>query len=86
MAPSLQRIWNVLEEREARRRAWSSTTGQAPENIWYSVNNSRKNRTGNRYSDILAYDRTAVVVDGEYLNANVIQDGRESSWVAAQVS
>ena len=51
------------------------------------MNNSVKYSEDNRYSNVLAYDRTAVRVNGEvYLNANVVCDGRGRWYVAAQVS
>lgn len=81
-------VWEVLEEREnARQRISMLQLRQAagPEGIFYSVNNSVKHSKHNRYSNVLAYDRTAVRVDGEsYLNANVVCNGRGRWYVAAQ--
>lgn len=84
---SIEQVWKVLEHRERQRLLWSRLSGRAsaPENVFYSVTNSLKHRRFNRYADILAYDRTALVVEGEYLNANTVTDGRGGRWVASQV-
>lgn len=93
---SLQHVYHLLTKRESARASHTDPFHQlthrlhrhpAPEEIFYSVHNSLKYRTGNRYSNILAYDRTAVQVDGDgYLNANVVCDGKGNWWVASQVS
>lgn len=84
---SSDKVWDVLEHRDRQRILWSRLQSRslAPENVYYSVANSLKHRHLNRYSDILAYDRTAIKVEGEYLNANVVRDGRGGQWVASQV-
>ncbi|WVF67739.1 hypothetical protein IAT40_002498 [Kwoniella sp. CBS 6097] len=85
MAPislaKLERVFNVLAERELHRMLGGKTP-----NGFYSVLNSLKHRPDNRYSNILAYDRTAVVVgeEGKYLNANRVEDGKGGIWIAAQ--
>ncbi|WVQ95311.1 hypothetical protein IAU59_002406 [Kwoniella sp. CBS 9459] len=85
MAPispaKLERVFSVLAERELHRMLG----GKTPDGF-YSVLNSLKHRPDNRYSNILAYDRTAVVVGDErkYLNANKIEDGKGGVWIAAQ--
>jgi hypothetical protein len=83
-----RKAYVVLAEREARRMELSQSRPRypSPEHIYYSVQKSLSHRTSNRYSNILAYDRTAVSADGEYLNANVVCDGKGGCWVAAQVS
>lgn len=79
--------WTLLAERERARMFYSAARSpQAPEEVFYSVQKSRQNRSLNRYADIFAYDRTAVSVGGEYINANVVKDGYGGWWVAAQVS
>jgi hypothetical protein len=93
---SLQHVYHLLTKRESARASHTDPFHQlthrlhrhpAPEEVFYSVHNSVKYRTSNRYSNILAYDRTAVQVDGDgYLNANVVCDGKGSWWVASQVS
>jgi protein-tyrosine phosphatase len=78
--------WTLLAERENVRRFYTATKlPRSPEEVFYSVRKSREHRKLNRYADVLAYDRTAVSVDGEYLNANVVEDGYGGWWVAAQV-
>ncbi|OCF35866.1 hypothetical protein I317_07280 [Kwoniella heveanensis CBS 569] len=85
MAPispaKLERVFAVLAEREFMRMQGGKTP-----NGFYSVLNSLKHRPDNRYSNILAYDRTAVVVgdEGKYLNANKVEDGKGGTWIAAQ--
>ncbi|RSH86968.1 hypothetical protein EHS25_003456 [Saitozyma podzolica] len=91
---SLQHVYHLLTKRESARASHTDPFHQlthrlhrhpAPEEVFYSVHNSLKYRTSNRYSNILAYDRTAVQVDGDgYLNANVVCDGKGSWWVASQ--
>lgn len=84
---SIQQTWEVLAERERARMALSNT--KRPETTaekFYAVSGSINNRAANRYSNILAYDRTAVIVEGEYLNANVVKDSNGKWWVASQVS
>ncbi|ORY31264.1 protein-tyrosine phosphatase-like protein [Naematelia encephala] len=93
--PSLNETYYILQDREDERREFSSTRSHShyprPESLWYSVSNSTRNANRNRYSNVLAYDRTAVTVDlggGDgkraYLNANVVCDGRGDWWVASQ--
>lgn len=87
----LQHAYTILAERESTRLAYSQPRQivryPTPQHVFYSVANSAKYKASNRYSNIYAYDRTAVKVDGEgYLNANVVCDGRGMWWVASQVS
>jgi protein-tyrosine phosphatase len=80
-------IWDLLAKRERQRVAISATRKpQTQAEVFYSVAESSANRPLNRYANIYAYDRTAVTVDGDYLNANVIKDGHGRWWVACQVS
>ncbi|CDZ98348.1 Protein tyrosine phosphatase, contains fn3 domain [Phaffia rhodozyma] len=90
--PTSTQVHQELHARERRRR--SSLNDRASSNSQpsaYSANIARLrvNQKKNRYSDILPYDRTRVLVDGNeneegYLNANWVKevDG-ERSWVAA---
>ncbi|EIW70073.1 hypothetical protein TREMEDRAFT_61835 [Tremella mesenterica DSM 1558] len=82
----IRKVWKILQEREQARMTISAPRShRAPEQIFYSVMNSLRNKKHNRYSNILAYDRTAVVVhDDGYLNANVVCDSKGGWWVAAQ--
>ncbi|WVW80544.1 hypothetical protein I302_102529 [Kwoniella bestiolae CBS 10118] len=88
MAPispkKLKRVYEILAEREYARIHAGQASHTSPEHAFYSVRNSLKHRTDNRYSNILAYDRTAVSVEGKYLNANVVTDGKGGTWIAAQ--
>lgn len=83
------RAYDILAEREQHRRLLSILPPQrhpAPEQVFYSVANSKRNRGSNRYSDVLAYDRTSVQVGtGGYINANVVCGPNGHWWVAAQV-
>ncbi|WWD20806.1 hypothetical protein CI109_105283 [Kwoniella shandongensis] len=81
---TLGRVFDILAEREGVRLQCSQLHRPSPEQVFYSVRNSLKHRPDNRYSNILAYDRTAVTVDGHYINANVVTDGKGGCWVAAQ--
>ncbi|WVR08701.1 hypothetical protein IAU60_005759 [Kwoniella sp. DSM 27419] len=74
---ALRKVFGILAERETIRL----TSGAGG---FYSVQNSMKHRPDNRYSNVLAYDRTAVVVDGQYLNANKVEDGKGGVWIASQ--
>lgn len=86
MSANLRAVFSILAERESLRLEYSRSP-DAPLHAFYSVANSRNNRASNRYSNILAYDRTAIKVDGlGYLNANVVCDSRGGWWVASQVS
>ena len=84
--------WAILHEREAARMFYSAASSShksklSSEEEYYSIRRSRAHKADNRYSDIFAYDRTAVGVEGEgYLNANVVCDGYGGWWVAAQAS
>ncbi|KAK8850628.1 hypothetical protein IAR55_004547 [Kwoniella newhampshirensis] len=80
----LERVFDILSEREAVRLQCAQLHRPSPEQVFYSVRNSLRHRPDNRYSNILAYDRTAVTVDGRYINANVVKDGKGGWWVAAQ--
>lgn len=83
------RAWDTLERRELSRSTLSACAhaSSAPEDMFYSVEESRAAGRKNRYRDVLAYDRSSVRVNGsDYLNANVVADGRGQWWVAAQVS
>ncbi len=87
----IQHVFNMLAERERARLDFSLPRPipryPTPQHVFYSVANSLRHRASNRYSNILAYDRTAVTADeGEYLNANVVCDGKGSWWVASQAS
>lgn len=87
--PTVLQAWNTLENRELARSTLSACAhrASAPEDLYYSVEESRAAGTKNRYRDVLAYDRTSVRVDGNgYLNANVVADTKGQWWVAAQVS
>lgn len=87
-----EHIHRILSNREQRRLELAASRTPAarrsPEEVFYSVDNSVKHQAKNRYGNILAYDRTAVLVDGkDYLHANVVvnQTG-DQWWVAGQVS
>lgn len=83
--PTINDIWTILEGREQERLFHSRLSHYPdPADAFYCVAKSKKHRTGNRYSNILAYDRTAIHPMGDlYLNANVVTDGRQW-WVASQ--
>lgn len=90
MASKQEDHWAELGRRERQRMHFSLSEApmrrKSPEEAFYSVENSVRNRRGNRYSNIMAYDRTAVLVDGEgYLNANVVVSEGGQWWVASQV-
>ncbi|WVQ63604.1 uncharacterized protein L199_001757 [Kwoniella botswanensis] len=80
----LRRVYDILAEREYIRLRTSQVARPSAEQGFYSVRKSLSHRADNRYSNILAYDRTAVSVEGEYLNANVVTDGKGGTWIAAQ--
>nr|ODN96769.1 hypothetical protein L204_03478 [Cryptococcus depauperatus CBS 7855] len=80
----IEHVYRVLAEREALRRRSASLPKSHPEQQFYAVDNSCQHRKDNRYANILAYDRTAVKVNGKYLNANVVEDGKGGMWIAAQ--
>lgn len=86
-----RRAWELLERREhdryrlARDADVQLRPGLADVQR-YSIHNSKAHRDDNRYSDVNAYDHTAVKPGGEFLNANVVGDGTGRWWVAAQVS
>ncbi|KAK4688767.1 hypothetical protein P7C73_g1340, partial [Tremellales sp. Uapishka_1] len=82
--PPLSYTWSVLAEREAARVSLSQMPQPTPKAAFYSVQNALNHPRRNRYSNIMAYDRTAVEADGEYLNANVVCDRYGSWWVASQ--
>ncbi|TYJ52041.1 hypothetical protein B9479_007370 [Cryptococcus floricola] len=86
MSSRIHRNFAILAQREQVRRENSAAYSANPKEVhpFYSVKNSLAHRHDNRYSNILAYDRTAVVVNGNYLNANVVDDGKGGLWVAAQ--
>lgn len=79
---SPRQSYSALAKREVARAAeWSNHASP------YCAIRSKSHSACNRYSDILAYDRTAVrTKDGDYLNANVVRDHKGRWWVAAQVS
>lgn len=79
---SPRQSYSVLAKREVARAAeWNNHASP------YCAIRSKTHSACNRYSDILAYDRTAVrTKDGGYLNANVVRDHKGRWWVAAQVS
>ncbi|WWC72702.1 uncharacterized protein I206_106666 [Kwoniella pini CBS 10737] len=81
---TLERVYNILAEREYIRSRAGQLSQPSSEQAFYSVRNSVKHVLDNRYRNIYAYDRTAVIVDGKYLNANVITDGKGGLWIAAQ--
>lgn len=84
---SAQHVWELLAKREQQRMALSAVkrpSTQAEE--FYAITDSRANRRDNRYANIFAYDRTAVTVNGEYINANVVKDAYGRWWAACQVS
>ncbi|KIR52734.1 hypothetical protein I315_04597 [Cryptococcus gattii Ru294] len=81
---NIERAYRVLADREVTRLEYSQLQKPSIEQAFYSVHNSLDHRRDNRYSNVLAYDRTAVTVDGEYLNANVVTDGKGGRWIAAQ--
>ena len=86
----LHRAYHTLSKREGARLTYSQSgrlsKHRDPQHAFYSVVNSVKNRTSNRYDNIFAYDRTSVIVDDEgYLNANVVCDTKGAWWVASQV-
>lgn len=76
--------FQLLQARE-RQRMTIARTPTDPDYAFYSVARSQRNKHSNRYSDILAYDRTAVGGEDEYLNANVVMGPDGGWWVAAQV-
>lgn len=82
-------VFSTLAVRDSQRRQCSlrpNSHYRSPEDVFYSVANSVRNKEDNRYSDILSYDRTSVIVgDKGYLNANIVCSGGYW-WVAAQVS
>lgn len=81
---SMQEAWKILCEREHARVGYSAPSYYpTPEHSFYSTARSVKHRASNRYSNILAYDRTAVLSSSGYLNANIVSDGRQW-WVASQ--
>lgn len=87
---AVHRVWEALQERERARAYFSRLSVEggrypSPESVFYSTRDSRSERERNRYSDVLAYDRTAVRVEGRYLNASVVLDNIGNWWVAAQV-
>lgn len=85
----VRRVWDVLQERERVRMSLSRAAASRyppPEAVVFALEESRHAREDNRYSDVLAYDRTSVRVDGKhYLNASVVSDPSGNWWVAAQV-
>ncbi|KAI9637124.1 protein-tyrosine phosphatase-like protein [Dioszegia hungarica] len=82
---SVQPAWDLLVQRERHRVAYSATKRpKTSAEKFYSVVESASNRECNRYSNILAYDRTAVTVNEDYLNANVVKDGYGRWWIASQ--
>lgn len=84
---SIPAVWDVLVRRELIRMSLSRTSEpKSPQEIFYAITESKLNRRANRYSNVFAYDRTAVKVDGQYLNANVVKDREGAWWVAAQAS
>lgn len=84
----LKDVLVILTDREKNRLEHSMNwIHSTPAHAFYSVANSMKHQNSNRYSNILAYDRTAVALEGGgYLNANVVCDARGGWWVASQVS
>lgn len=84
------RVYDILAEREQHRRFLSllpELRHPAPEQVFYSVTNSKLHRSGNRYSNILSYDRTSIQIgQAGYINANVVCGLNGRWWVAAQVS
>ncbi|KAK6906314.1 hypothetical protein L486_06122 [Kwoniella mangroviensis CBS 10435] len=80
----LRKVYDILAEREYIRLRTSQVPRPSAEQAFYSVRNSLSHRADNRYSNILAYDRTAVSVEGGYINANVVTDGKGGEWIAAQ--
>lgn len=86
----LRRAWELLEQREHERyrvsRGVDLPLRPGLSDVQrYSIRNSRLHRGDNRYSDVNAYDHTAVKPGGEFLNANIVGDGTGRWWVAAQV-
>lgn len=86
----LRRAWELLEQREHERyriaRGVDIPLRPGLSNVQrYSIHNSKLHRADNRYSDVNAYDQTAVKPGGEFLNANIVGDGTGRWWVAAQV-
>ena len=79
----MQEAWKILCEREHARYISTAAAHLSPSDTFYSTARSMQNRASNRYNNILAYDRTAVLSSAGYLNANVISDGRQW-WVASQ--
>jgi protein-tyrosine phosphatase len=89
---SFRHAYKVLSQREAARNEFTIPVHYpTPQHAFYSVVRSLKHRGDNRYSNILAYDRTAVCTPLDhspgsktpYLNANIVSDGK-TWWVAAQ--
>ncbi|WWC92420.1 uncharacterized protein L201_007377 [Kwoniella dendrophila CBS 6074] len=80
----IRQVYDILAERELIRLQAGQIPRPNAEQAFYSIRNSLKHRPDNRYSNILAYDRTAVSVEGRYINANVVTDGKGGEWVAAQ--
>lgn len=85
-----RKAWELLEKHEQERyhlaRGIDIPLRPGLSNVQrYSIHNSRKHRNESRYSDVSAYDYTAVKPRGEFLHANVVGDGTGRWWVAAQV-
>lgn len=81
---TFKQAYHVLADREAARADYTRPTHYpTPQHVFYSAARSQKHRSENRYSNILAYDRTAVLSSAGYLNANIISDGKQW-WVASQ--
>lgn len=80
-------IWKELQARESSRAFLSRLSRPRPESFNYTVLRGKcpQYLNSNRYTDVVAYDRSGVVVGGDYLNANVVPDGGSKWWVAAQV-
>ena len=80
-------VFSLLQQREEYRRAVSLRRVKAPpeEQAFYRVRNALQLKEGNRYADVLAYDRTAVGAEGCNVNANMVCDASGRSWIAAQV-
>lgn len=82
---SFKHTYQILADREAARLDFAYPAHYpTPQHVFYSTARSQKHRGSNRYSNIWAYDRTAILAPSSgYLNANIVTDGRQW-WVASQ--
>ena len=84
---SFECSYKLLAERETTRLVYSQPVDDpTPQHTFFSVSRSLRNGSGNRYSNVLSYDRTCVASESQtYLNANVVSDLTSRWWIASQV-